>query len=236
MKTITLALILLSALMLLLPTSADIVYNVNYENPPHINGSAVITGTGADRPFSADNTIAATGIGDFDSQVAVASNGGMSFFPSTASSAGLVSISWQYAMLSFSDGLSIESGMFIFSSSGPALITLLWQDDNTIMMQSSLGSTNIGMFALGVHDDYGVLIDFDANQYDFSINGNPLLVGVPIGASQDAQFVTFDNYQISSPTYAIDNFRWEIVPEPSSIMLIAVAGLALAGRRLRRRS
>jgi hypothetical protein len=207
---------------------------VTFEDPPHTNGLGVTVGAGSDRPQHAENVTAQTGIGDFTTQVALANNGGMSFFPSSPSVTGVVNISWDFAVISYSDGITTEAGMSIFAMNDSSVFLLLFNDTGVLKFSApglGIGPTNVATLSLGVHDNYLFSANLDASTYSFFINGSPVVESVEMGAPNSVKYVAFDDYQISTPQYAVDNFRWEVVPEPSPFVLITLGLQGVCARR-----
>jgi len=231
MKKIILAITLsITEAMSILPTLGDITFNATFENPPHVLNSAVAVGTGDDSPaFSAGSVITRTGIADFSTQVASFEPAGqLSFFSPTPTSSGLLLITWDMAMIEYGPGGLDTAAVSIQNSpSGGGALTMFWKTDNSFR----IGGTTAGAYTLGQQDNYAFLFDLDNDSYDFLLNGSPLMTNQALAGSFDVQNVVFAAENLRAPTYAIDNFRWEVIPEPSTIGLM---GLGLAGLLLRK--
>lgn len=216
------------------PSFGDFIYNVTFEDPPQTVNSAVVTGSGlSDRPnLTIGSVITRSGIADFSTQVASLEPAGrLGFFDSTPTSSGLVLLSWDMAMLSLGSGggpstaeLSIDAG-----GGGSGTFIISWQNDLNV----AIGAASVGTFALGVQDHYELLLDLDNDRYDFAFNGTPVLTNQVLGANFNVQNVVFGAENLNNPSYAVDNFRWEIVPEPSTWLMLSTGCLAAVyGRRL----
>jgi hypothetical protein len=224
--------------MCICQSHGDIIYDVSFEDPPHVVDSPVVIGSGTDRPTGTQgDTMIRVGIGDFASQVAVigpSSASIMAFSPGTIFSSGLVSLSWDLAMLSMSAGLYQAGVSFEPDSAlggGPLIVNFL--NSNTIQVQTpSANVTNIATFTLGQQDSFAVSIDLDADLYSISVNGLPQIQDDSMGSAWNLQSVVFYGGFLQTPEYAVDNFLWQTIPEPSTCLLMLLAGIALRCRRI----
>lgn len=211
---------------------ADVIYNVDFENPPHVVDQPVVTGSGSDTPSGADpSVIVRTGVADFTTQVAsLEPAGAMNFFSATPSSTDIALISWDLAMLSFGTGGGPDTAAIAIQSSAAGSIIVDFRDDFDIQV----GGVSVGSFTLAQQDTFLFAFDLNSDMYDFSLNGSPVLTDQPLGSSFDIQNVLFSRENLENPSYAVDNFQWTVIPEPSTIvlMLLALGGLALG--RIRR--
>lgn len=231
MKSCLIASVLVMALAAT-SASADIgiIYNVTFEDPPHTLNSAVSTGAGmADRPNSTIGAvITRSGLADFTTQVAsLEPAGSMNFLSSTPIASGLILLSWDMAILSFGPGGNPNTAMVTIEPSGCPAIVMIWQRD----FDFQIDYTNVAVFSSGRKDHYEFLIDLDNDRYDFSFNGTPVHTDQSLHSSFDIHFVSFGAEYLQSPSYAVDNFRMEIIPEPSTFLLISTGGLAACGWR-----
>ncbi|NCC51765.1 MAG: PEP-CTERM sorting domain-containing protein [Spartobacteria bacterium] len=215
---------------------SDVIYDVDFENPPHTLGSAPVTGSGSDRPTDHNGfgwTIS-SGVADLSSQVAVVDDTGfefMSFFPGPTFDSQILTLSWDFAVLSTDNSESLLQGsMTVNSPTGPGtLINVSYLFDGTVRVFDQVtGDQGVSTWTLGQSAEYSLLIDLDSDSYDFLVDGSPLLVDNPLDPSEDLDRVNFYR-PFGSPSYAIDNFQWQIIPEPSTIalMLLALGGLAV---------
>lgn len=216
------------------PLRADIIYSADFESPPHTLDSPVATGGGNDQPSGTiGSVIARSGVADFSSQVASLEPAGlMGFYYEPTSASGLVLLSWDMAMLSFGSGGLMNSAQLSIDPSngaGGAPIIISWQQDFDIV----LSGTTVGSFTLGQQDHYELLLDLDSDTYDFALNGIPVQTNQALAATFNVQNVVFGSENLQDPSYAVDNFRWEVVPEPSTWLLISTGCLAAVyGRRI----
>lgn len=228
----TLILIVLATAVAVPRFFGDVIYNVTFEDPPHSLNTAVVSGSGSDRPiWAVGSVIARSGVADFTSQVASFEPAGqLGFYSVAPPSTGLVLLSWDMALTAFGPGGPDTAAVLIQTSpSGNGSMSMFWQTDNDFR----IGSTEISSFTLGEQDHYEFLFDLDNDQYDFAFNGVALLTNQLLDASFDVQNVLFGAENLRSPSYAVDNFRWEVVPEPSTWLLISTGCLAAVyGRRL----
>ncbi len=232
MKT-AFSLVVLSLAIAVPPTLGDMIYDVSFEDPPHTLDSAVATGADqSDRPYGTiGSVVTRSGLGDFSTQVASLEPAGlMSFFSTTPVQSGLVTLSWDMAILDFgSSGPDTAAVLIQTGSSGSGSMSMYWQTD----FDFTIGGANVATFALGQQDHYEFLLDLDNDTFDFAFNGSPVLTNQTLAGNFDVQNVLFGAENLESPSYAVDNFKWDVVPEPSTWLLISTGCLAAVyGRRL----
>lgn len=228
----TLFLVVLAATAAQPPTFGDMIYNVTFEDPPHTLNAAVVSGSGNDRPiWTVGSVITRSGIADFATQVASFEPAGqMGFYYEPASSSGLLLLSWDMAITDYGPGGPDTAAVLIQTSpSGNGSLSMFWQTDNDFR----IGGTTAATFTVGQQDHYEFLLDLDNDRYDFGFNGVAVLTNQSLDASFDVQNVLFGAENLRAPTYAVDNFQWNVVPEPSTWLLISTGCLAAVyGRRL----
>ena len=211
-------------LLVLAPAvQSDFIFNVDFEDPPHIVNQQVVAGSAVDRPTYAEATVLArTNIADFTTQVAsLEPAGAMSFFYAPSVTSNTVLLSWDLALLSHGSGGGFESAGVGIQSSGGGGLNIFYLKDMTI----TLNGMNVGTCTTGVSDNFSFVFDLNADIYDFSMNGSPVLTNQALGASFDLQNVIFSRDFLENPTYAVDNFQWEVIPEPSASVLMLLGGL-----------
>jgi hypothetical protein len=206
-----------------------VVYNVDFEDPPHVVDQPVITGVGTDRPYDAAGFVVRDSLADFTTQVASREGGFLSFSPESSSSSGLVRLSWDMAMLTLGPNGPETAGIII-----DGVATIYFMQDLSIKTGAGSGGLTLGTFTLEQQDHFEFLIDLDSYFYDVYFNSSLVLGDQPIGIGTEIAYVTFGADFDASPTYAIDNFRWEIIPEPSTLMLLIIGGLGVAATQKRR--
>jgi hypothetical protein len=217
-------------LLLVVPICrADIIYNVDFENPPHVLDAPVVTGGGSDRPSgTTGNVVVRDSPGDFTTQVAsLEPAGSMGFNPGTPSSAGLVLISWDMAILSL--GGNPGAAFMAVQGSAAGAVGLIFNQDLTI---DDGGGMQVGVFALGQQVHFEYAFDLDNDFYNLSMNGSPVQSNQSLDPAFDIQNVLFTRDSFADPDYAIDNFQWQTIPEPSTFLL-TVLGLFVFGLRRR---
>lgn len=223
--------ILLAVVAGTLAGRADFIYNVDFENPPHVLGSPVVTGAGSDVPSSTTgNVIVRDSLGDFTNQLAsFESGGGMSFNPSGVFTAGLVFVRWDLAMLA-TGGVEPEQGVVTLDpepASGGSSLVLHFMIDGDI----EFNGMDIGTYTLGVHDQFQISMDLDNDHYSLFINGSQLLTNEILASDWSPDLLGFGTGFLASPDYAVDNFQWGIIPEPSTAILLGALGLAVGRPR-----
>lgn len=233
--------LVLFAGLLSLTTQADILFNVDFENPPHVLGQAPTTGMAPDRPFDTQLTVVDSGIAGFSGQVGRFTSDGVNaysvFALSSAMSSGIHSIIWEASMLTFdaSDGLQV--GMTIGEGGGTAndLITLFLTSGNIVVFDPGDGGNGetIGTWSTGQVFQFQALLNLNNDTYDYFLNGNQVIYGQSLQTDASISTAVFQRPFVTSE-FAFDNFRWEIVPEPSTISLLLVGVAGMLWRRKRR--
>lgn len=207
----------------------DIIFNVNFENPPHAVGSQAANGSPPYYVTSGGFGIA--NVPEFGSQgastTASGSGNSMLFDSGTTYTYGLHSISWDWIQYSYSDVFSPDSAV----NMGPSELNLA-HSQGSIALSQELGllTPYSGAYSTGTVYSYLFLIDLDTDAYDFWINNTAVLTGQAFMEPASLSSVTFNAPWQSD--HAIDNFRWEIVPEPSTISLLMVGVLGALFRRM----
>lgn len=219
-------------------SSGDMVFDVTFENPPHTNGSAPTVGIGSDRPtgLSGTWTVANNFLGS-SSQAAVmsalASGGGLGFSPGSDYSSGVHTFSWDLGMIAPSSQSSVQ----ILGLNGPSQALIIdYFGDSTVRIYDPLnGSIDATTASLGLFHAFSVTLDLDSLQYGVSVDGSSILASRPLQSGTDVYSASILN-PFGSTAVGVDNFRWDIIPEPSTLALLAIAGLgfALRARRSRR--
>jgi len=221
MKTSPTAVVVL--LSLALAVEGDFIFNVDFEDPPHVVNQQVVTGSAVDLPTGADPTVMIrTNLADFTTQVAsLEPAGAMGFFYAPSVASGLVRLSWDLALIDHGPGSGFESAAVGVQSSGGGGLNIFYLKDMTI----TLNGMNVGTCTTGVSDNFSFVFDLNADIYDFSMNGSSVLTNQALGASFDLQNVVFSRDSDEFPSYAVDNFQWEVIPEPSASVLMLLGGL-----------
>ena len=227
--------------LLSLTTQADILFNVDFENPPHVLGQAPTTGTATDRPFDTQLMVVDSGIAGFSGQVGRFTSDGVNaysvFALPSAMSSGIHSIIWEASMLTFdaSDGLQV--GMTIGEGGGTAidLNTRFLNTGNIVVSDPFDGASQeiIGTWSLGQVFQFQALLNLNNDTYDYFLNGNQVIYGQSLQTDASISTAVFQRPFVTSE-FAFDNFRWEIVPEPSTISLLLVGVMGGVFSRKRR--
>lgn len=223
-----------SVLLICTAARADIIYEVDFENPPHVVGSPPATGSGPDRPTTVDLVAVSDSVAAFPTQSAffdsTAGFAGMSFNPGPVFSTGIHLISWDIVMLSVMGPDDPQAFVNIPATSGAQAFAVEFYLNGDIVINDALnGSSIVSSYTLEQADAFGFLFDMDADTYDLLINGSPVVSDAPMQPTRDLFYVSFTGGRFGENTFAIDNFQWQIIPEPSTIalMLLALGGLAV---------
>lgn len=227
MKTLHLILFLL--LIYAFAACADIIYDVDFEAPVHTVDTPITVNANNDTPSGTlgGTVIARTGLADMSTQVAsLEPAGNMSFTADQDLITDISLLSWDLAFISTTtpgfSSVSIQLG----ADGGPA-IQVLYRQFNVI----EVDGTSVGPFTAGQSDHFQFSFNLDANFYDLAINGSPVLTSEPIGDTWALRTVSFGHPSLSSPNYAVDNFQWTVIPEPSTLALLFAGVFGLAVRR-----
>ena len=221
----------------------DIIYDVTFENPPHVVGSPPVTGSGWDRPSTEDYVTISNGISGLPTQSAFVDSmggfGGMSFFPSKGNTSGLIRVSWDMVMLYIEGPDDPQAYVNIPASSGAEYFAVKFYLAGIIQVDDAVnGATNVGTYALNDANAFEFNFDLDNDRYNMSIDGIPVLTGAQMELTRDLWYVSFTGGGLGNNAFAIDNFQWEVVPEPSAFvsMLLGVGLLGHTLWRSRRRN
>ncbi|NCC53072.1 MAG: PEP-CTERM sorting domain-containing protein [Spartobacteria bacterium] len=215
---------------------SDIIFDVDFENPPHVAGSPPVTGSSVNQPTGISGSWdIATGVADFSSQVALldSTSGGMGFVPSDVYTTGIHIFRWEYALVTVdsSQGQLQTSVMFINDGmSRPAQeVIISYLDDGTLNISDPLnGGTGVSNWLLNQSATYALTIDLDSQTYGFTVDAQPIVTDTPLNPGA---FLTGMSFQtpFNMPSYGLDNFQWQIIPEPTTLglMLVALGALGL---------
>lgn len=167
--------------------------------------------------------------------------GGGIRFDADLVSDSLISISWDFAILSYGDGQIKD---VIFNMFGDAA------NNNFNMISADFGGTTLSLrdgfaypqqrdtittFLLDTTYHFEYRLNQVEDTYELLMNGQALLSGSAAGYTP--AMLGFGGSQFSTPTFAIDNFQWTYtataIPEPGVMGLLAAGAGALAWRRRR---
>lgn len=210
-----------------------IIYDIDYEPPTYTNGQS-ISGAG---------TISDS-INGFSSQgLLIHDGGGINYLApggiAEPFTSGIHLVSWDVAIPSQQSASVIIDGQ-IDSLGGPVLFNATFgtgPTGNEIQYGSGFPNRPSVPFVVGQSYSFEVVMDLDADYYSFWLDGNLLEDTVSIPSDADLLLVGFGQNQTMGLQAGIDNFRWEIIPEPSSmILLLCGSSLLMASRRRSQRA
>ncbi|MBU1693136.1 MAG: hypothetical protein KKC51_04145 [Verrucomicrobia bacterium] len=204
-------------------SGGDIVYEVTFEDPPHVLDQPIVVGVGSDRPSSyIGNLYCRAGLGDFTSQVASAESAMITFNPGVVFTAGLVRMSWDMAVLQTqgSEPEQVTANIQATAGGHPPGMYFVYYINGEIR----LGTDVVGSYTLGLQDHFEVVMDMDNDRFDVLLNSVYLRTNEVMSSNWSPEQLGFNTGFMASPRYAVDNVRWEIIPEPSTNVLISLGG------------
>jgi hypothetical protein len=202
-------------------SNADIIYNIDFEPPAYTNGQQI--GGGSTRTVS-------DSIPGFSSQALLLHDGGgINYFAPATYTTGIHLISWDFAIPSAQGSSAIIHGL-IYSGSGDDIFDVnIAGSTSSLWVEYGSGFPQRPSVLINPAQSYtvAVLIDLDSNYYNFWLDGTMLEDTISIPSGADIWYVGFGQNQTMGLQAGIDNFRWEVIPEPSSLLLILLGGSAL---------
>jgi hypothetical protein len=201
---------------------ARLIYDVSFDGGSFVPGEICPTGSPPSFPqyqeglgySSIENSVL------FGSQVA--DLGWLLFDPGMEFSSGIHSFSWS-ALVDAHDPTTGWPGVVVMFGDSPVFVT-----DGVLHIGSE---QYLGVFSYGSVLEYEVLLDLDADTASFSMNGVQYLAAEPVPGISVLGRVTMQHPANNNSW--IDDFRWEVVPEPSSLLLLMCGGCILIGLRSR---
>jgi len=198
---------------------ADMVYDIDYEPPTYTNGQ-FISGAG---------TISDS-INGFSSQgLLLRDGGGLSYLAPEPFTSGIHRVRWDFSVpVDQSSSMIINAQLD--SQTGPVLFdTTLGHGPtgNEIKYGSGFPNRPSTNFVFGQSYSFEVTMDLDADYYSFWLDGNLLENTVSIPSDADFWGVDFGQNQTVGLQAGIDNFSWEVIPEPSSMLFLLWGGTLL---------
>ena len=195
-------------------TFATLVYDIDYEPPAYTDGQA-ISGAG----------IISDSINGFSSQgLLIRDGGGVNFYSPETYMSGVHAVSWDFTIPVDQSSSLIINGQL--NSSAGVLFSVTMATGFTgyeIQYGDGFPIKPSVPFVVGQAYSFEVLMNLDADCYSFWLDGNLLEDSVAMLSDANLYAVDFDQNQTPGLQAGLDNFRWEIIPEPSSL------GLTLCG-------
>ena len=203
--------------------NAFMLHDIDFEPPAYTNGQ-IIGSTG----------LISDSINGFITQALLIQNGGaISYYAPESYTSGVHRISWDMVAPVEQQGDIITAqlmGSSILFASGMT----------TAHPQGQVISYGIGWdydpavpFSFGQSYSFEVLMDLDANYYNFWLDGALLSDHVGISADANLEYMLFGQNQYMGLQAGIDNFKWEVnaaIPEPgtASLLLLGLPALGMA--------
>ncbi|MCO5069373.1 MAG: PEP-CTERM sorting domain-containing protein [Kiritimatiellae bacterium] len=198
----------------------DVIYDVSFDGPGYVTNAISPAG---DPPFYPQGTYYVVYSPVFDSQVDVLSY--LRFDPAGSFSSGVHAISWQYMTESENTYGGWPNMAVTFSGSSVFVPDGSFGDAYLYITNSpQVGAPT----PLNQVIEYAVTIDLDAMNVSFSVDGILYATNAPIPAGS-----TLDSVHMQRPgnnAAYIDSFRWEIVPEPSTLIMVLLGTIGIAMR------
>lgn len=207
-----------------LMANAFMLYDIDFEPPAYTNGQMV--GGGSAGPVSSS-------INGFITQALLLQNGGgITYYSPESYTSGIHRISWDFAVPVEQSASTIISARF---DGNVSVIPFRFATD----MSTDFTGPVIGYpggttpFNFGQSYSFEVLMDLDADYYDFWLDGILLNDHVGIAPDTDLGWVSFGQGQYIGLQAGLDNFKWEVnsaIPEPGtvSLLLLGLPALGLA--------
>jgi len=206
---------------------ADLVYDNDYEPPTYTNGQQIV---------GAGNI--SDGINGFTSQgLLIHDGGGINYLAPSTFTTGIHLISWDFTIPAV-QGSSLILNAQVEAFADPVLFDMTIAGDGSgLRVEYGSGFPQRPSLSINAGQSYSasILLNLDADYYNFWLGATLLedTVSIPSGAGID--LVDFGQNQALGLQAGIDNFRWEVVPEPTSLLLILCGGSALYFARRRNR-
>ncbi len=228
MKTQIIVLLCISSLACF-STVADVIYDIDYNPPVYTNGQQL---NGRSTEVISDS------IDGFSSQgMLMRSVGSMSYHSGELYTSGVYLVTWDVAIPSnttSSSGLihcqltsdSGTSAFYCYISGNSNAITLFYGERYPEQPQLSLN--------IGQSYSFKVLLNLDSYTYNFWLDDVLLEDNVDIYSTcSGLEYVAFSQDQVVGALAGVDNFVWQSIPEPASLMMVlgGAAALTLARRR-----
>jgi len=209
---------------------ADIVYNIDYEPPTYTNGQQVGGGT--------TETITDS-INGFSSQaLLIHDGGGLNYLAPSTFTSGMHLVTWDMSIPTVQGSSSILNVQLI-AEGGPTLFsTTAAGDASTLRVEYGSGFPMRPSVTINEGQSYffQVFMDLDADYYSFWLDAALLEDTVSIPSEASLWLVGFGQNQSLGLQAGIDNFRWEVVPEPTSALLILLGGFGIYLARHRKQA
>lgn len=234
--------LILSILMLnaVSHVQASIIFDVNFESPLYSNGQSITGGSEPNEPSGAVggslNTVSDSILG-FSSQAALFSSGGQMNFDPIAGpfNSGIHLITWDMGAPVWP-----SQGVVTFDGTSQVLFSVSFQPSNAQHPSDPVIEYGLGLNrpsivnTTGTANSFQMIFDLDNDMVDFWINGSLLEDNYSISSGASLDLVSFSQNVVPGYQYGMDNFRWEIVPEPSAILLM-LSGLSMLAMHRRRK-
>lgn len=192
-----------------LMANAFMLYDIDFEPPAYTNGQYINGGT---------TRVISDNINGFITQALLLQDGGgINYEASSPYTTGVHRISWDFAVPVEQQAQELISASLVGTGT-PIITTTMTSAGQSITYPG--GST---AFNIAQSYSFEILMDLDANYYDFWIDGNLLNNHVGIAADADLWFVNFGQGQYMGLQAGVDNFQWEVnsaIPEPSTVSLL----------------
>jgi hypothetical protein len=250
-KMILFVICLLAATMSYASSYATILFDVTWDDPPHVVGESPVVGSNPNCPTEVLKAEVRDGVDGFDGAVAVMigrENSFLAFVPQLddlMTSSGVHTISWSSAVLewersgSFVQRIDFGSAAFYCSYSYDVNVTNEVRYCFNIYATGSSEPIDYSIPWLeGAVYDFKAVYDLDNGWFNFSINNDIVLTTMNFSEGYCPYGLGFQRYPFddSGGELAIDNIRWEYmpsgaIPEPATVTLLLLGGGFLAAKK-----
>ncbi len=208
---------------------SDIVFDINYEPPTYTNGQHVGLGDHGETISDSINGFPSQGLLIYD-------GGGIAYYAPEPFTSGVHTVSWDFAIPAQKNSSSIIDAVLTGNYGSIFNVNLETAGaGNEIQYGDPLPFPRASIpFNIGQAYSFEVLMNLDSDYYSFWVDGGLLEDSVSIAPDATLEVVGFFQNQTMGLQAGIDNFRWEVVPEPSALLLLIGGGsLLLVWRRKR---
>ena len=156
----------------------------------------------------------------------------MGFYGSTpVVTTGIHEIVFEMAILGLSG--TVDHPLFELARTGDTSATIAFSFHPTVI-QFAVGNNNSNVsYTIGTPNDFRMWVDLDDNLASVWVDDTPVFENEPLASNAGFYRAAFLANPANYPNdeWAMDNFQWQIIPEPSTLLLVLVGALGFAMRK-----